>query len=70
MAAFIRNFYDIRGDSLMQQIEDDIDEMGEYIKLEDRANQIADEYHDNVLVKLNNAKNKLDTCGWSCLCLV
>ena len=68
--AFIRIFYDTRGDSLIQRIEDDIDEMGEYIKLEDRVDQVTDKYRDDVLVKLNNAKNKLDTRGWSYLCLV
>ena len=70
MAAFIRIFYDMRSDSLIQKIEDDIDEMGEYINLEDRVDQVTDKYRDDVLVKLNNAKNKLDTRGWSYLCLV
>ena len=68
MANFIRIFYDMRGDRLIQQIEYDIDEMGEYIELDDRVNQVADKYHDDVLVKLNNAKNNLDTRGWSYLC--
>ena len=70
MVSFIKIFYDMRGDSLIQQIEDDIDEMGEDIELEDKINLVADKYKDDVLVKLNDAKNKLEATGWSYLCFV
>ena len=53
----------MRGDSLIQQIEDDIDDMSEYIEVGDRVDQVTDKYRDDILVKLNNAKNKLNTRG-------
>ena len=60
----------MRGDSLIQKIEDDIDEMGEDIELEDKINQLADKYQDDALAKLNDAKNILEAAGWSYLCFV
>ena len=51
MVSLIKFFYDMRGDSLIQKIEDDIDEMGKDIELEDKINQVAGKYQDDVLAK-------------------
>ena len=64
----MRIFFDMRGNSLIQRIEDDIDEIGEDIELDDKVNRVADKYRDNILEKLNIAKNMLKECGWRYLC--
>ena len=50
----------MREDSLMQWIEDN--------KLKDKVNHVADKYEDDVLTKLNDATNILETCGRRNLC--
>ena len=56
----IKIFFDMREDSLMQWIEDN--------KLKDKVNHVADKYEDDVLTKLNDATNILETCGRRNLC--
>ena len=70
MVFFMTIFFDMREDSLIQQIEDDIDEIGEDSELDDKVNQVVDKYRDDILDKLNNAKKMLKECGWSYLCFI